>query len=77
VLPWSSPFPGAFLAEHSIRDSLIRFHIPAATPELFGGRFCLSKTAGWQATTLAHSSNFRLQTDCVRPLGFDTSNHGA
>jgi len=25
-------FPDAFLAEHAIRDGLIRFHIPVATP---------------------------------------------
>jgi hypothetical protein len=27
----------AFLTEHSLRDGLIRFHFPAATPELIGG----------------------------------------
>jgi hypothetical protein len=30
----------ASLTEHSIRDDQIRFHIPAATPELIGGDFC-------------------------------------
>ena len=62
-------FPDAFLAECAIRDSLIRFHIPVATPVRLAADFVLSKTAGWQTTTLAHSSNYRLQTDCVRPLG--------
>jgi hypothetical protein len=62
-------FPGAFLAECSIRDHLLRFHIPAATPVRLAVDFELSKTAGWQITTLAHSSNYRLRTDCVRPLG--------
>jgi hypothetical protein len=40
---------------------------------LIGGRFCLSKTAGVETTTLAHSSNFRLLTDCVHPA---VRNHG-
>jgi hypothetical protein len=48
----------ASLTEHSIRDDQIRFHIPAATPELIGGDFVLSKTAGSLTTTLAHSSNY-------------------
>jgi hypothetical protein len=49
----------ASLAECSIRDGLIHFHIPAATPELFDGNVVLSKTAGSRTTTLAHSSNYR------------------
>lgn len=60
-------FSDAFLAEHSIRDHQIRFHFPAATPELIGGDFvCLSKTAGSLTTTLAHSNNYWFLTNCVR-----------
>jgi len=59
--------PDASLAEHSIRDNQIRFHFPAATPELIGGDFvCLSKTAGSLTTTLAHSNNYWFLTNCVR-----------
>jgi hypothetical protein len=37
AVPWSSPFPGAFHPDRSLRGSLIHFHIPAATPERFSG----------------------------------------
>lgn len=36
-------FPDAFLSEHALRDDLIRFHFPVATPELIGGDFVCSK----------------------------------
>jgi hypothetical protein len=54
----SSPSAGAFPRKRSIRDGVIRFHAPAATPARFGECIVSSTIAGSTTTTLAHSNNF-------------------
>jgi hypothetical protein len=67
VRPWSSPVPRRLPGGARNPRRSVPFSHPGCDTGPFGGRFCLSKTAGWQTTTLAHSSNYRLRTDCVRP----------
>jgi hypothetical protein len=60
--------PDAFRSDRAIRGDPVPFHPPVATPGRFSGFSCRSsRTAGSRTTTLAHSSNFRSMTDCVRP----------
>jgi hypothetical protein len=73
VRPWSSPVSRRLPGGARTPRRSVPFSHPGCDTGPFGGRFCLSKTAGWQTTTLAHSSNSRLQTDCVRPA---VRNHG-
>ena len=66
-------FPGAFLTDRSIRGDLILFHLPAATPERFGGIFCSSKTAGPSTSTLAHSNNSSVLYRLCSPTRSETN----
>ena len=61
--------PAAFLSDHSLRDGPSPFSPPGCDTGRFQRLLISSfRTAGWRTTTLAHSSNCRLLTDCVHPM---------
>ena len=61
--------PAAFLSDHSLRGGPSPFSPSGCDTVRFQRLFFSSfRTAGWRTTTLAHSSNCRLLTDCVHPM---------
>lgn len=66
-LPWSPPGLGGFHVGHSIREDELLFPVSVATP-IRSNSLSFVHTVEDSRSTLAHSSNSRSVTDCVRFL---------
>ncbi|MEM0967026.1 MAG: hypothetical protein AAGJ81_12840 [Verrucomicrobiota bacterium] len=64
-LPWSPSGLDDFHVGHSIREGKVLFPAPVATP-IRSDSVLFVHTVGHSLSTLAHSSNYRSETDCVR-----------